>query len=498
MFKGVIRLLAFFGKEFNEIRRQPRLILSLILGPFLILLLFGLGYQTDRPILRTALVVPPELMNDPQIEQMKASIQLNFTLVSADSDYEGAMARLRNGEVDVVEVLPADIEERVLRGEQTPVEFWYNQVNPLNEQWIQYLGYAQVTEINRTVLLNAIRRFQSEAGSTAQLLGELRAQIEEVNSRTESIDGEQLQPTIRELRDATGALALSPLLLNQISDTDTDSSQMQQQLRELRADLDALDQAISDGTFEQQRERLDRTSTRLAELEQVTGRLSALPPEVIVSPLGQRYQNLYGTAPDFMTYYAPGVLALILQHIAVTLGALSLVRERILGAIEFYGVAPVWLTQVLAGKYLGYTVIIGIIAFILTLLLYYGLRVPFLGSIQLFAGLLLLFTPASLGVGFLISSISSSDSQAVQLSMLMLLTSMFFSGFFLPLENFWPPIRAISYALPLTHGIAGFQAILLRGAPPTEIAWAALAAIAAFMFLLVTIIWGRQFRRIES
>ncbi len=43
--KLIIRLLAFFGKELNEIRRQPRLLLSLLVGPFLILLLFGLGYR---------------------------------------------------------------------------------------------------------------------------------------------------------------------------------------------------------------------------------------------------------------------------------------------------------------------------------------------------------------------------------------------------------------------------------------------------------------------
>ena len=47
--------------------------------------------------------------------------------------------------------------------------------------------------------------------------------------------------------------------------------------------------------------------------------------------------------------------------------------------------------------------------------------------------------------------------------MLVLLLSIFFSGFFLPLENFRVPIHSLGYALPLTHGIAGFQAIMLRG-----------------------------------
>ena len=60
MLKPFIRLLAFFAKELAEIRRQPRLLLSLVLGPFLILLIFGLGFSGEQPKLQTLLVVPPK------------------------------------------------------------------------------------------------------------------------------------------------------------------------------------------------------------------------------------------------------------------------------------------------------------------------------------------------------------------------------------------------------------------------------------------------------
>src|SRR5262249_22300405 len=131
------------------------------------------------------------------------------------------------------------------------------------------------------------------------------------------------------------------------------------------------------------------------------------------------YYNIQGHALDFMTFYAPGVLALIVQHIAVTLAALSLVRERLLGAMELFRVAPVSLRQVLIGKYLGYTLFIAIItAALMCLLVFTPLAVPFLGSVLLFVGLAALFALASLGIGFVISAWSSSDSQAVQLSML--------------------------------------------------------------------------------
>ena len=52
-----IRIFAFVRKEMISILRQPRLIFSLILGPFLILLLFGIGYRDTPRILRTLFVV---------------------------------------------------------------------------------------------------------------------------------------------------------------------------------------------------------------------------------------------------------------------------------------------------------------------------------------------------------------------------------------------------------------------------------------------------------
>ena len=375
-------------------RRQPRLILSLVLGPFLILLLFGIGYAGERPKLKTALVMPQSGIEGMNIEELKRAIAANFDLVSVGSDEQAAMQQLQAGQVDVVEIIPGDVSERVMRGEQAPVELRYNEINPLNEQWIQYLGYAQVTELNRTIQLQVVQQLQAEL--------------------------------------------------------------------------------------------------------QKRGVENNIPPEVLVSPVQQTYYNLRGKSLDFMSFYAPSVLALILQHIAVTLGALSLVRERLLGALELFRVAPVSMLQVLLGKYLGYLLFIAMITAALVGLMIWpmALGVPFLGDALLFAGIVALFTVASLGIGFLISVYSKTDSQAVQLSMLVLLLSIFFSGFFLPLENFRSPINYIGYALPLTHGITSFQAIMLRGTAPSELTWALLGAIAVVTFVIVASISQWQFRRV--
>mgnify|MGYP000390615860 CR=1 FL=1 len=311
MFRPIIRLFAFFSKEVREIVRQPRLILSLLLGPFLILLLFGVGYQGERPKLRTALIVPAQGVDQAQLDALKKSIGLNFTIETVDSDLNGAMARLQAGQIEVVEVIPPQIQENLIGGKQSQVDFQYNQINPVNEQWIRYLAYAQVNEMNRFIQTQAITQMQTD-------------------------------------------------LKNR-------------------------------------------------------GVESTIPPEVLAAPVMPTYRNLQGTSLAFMTFYAPGVMALMIQHIAVTLGALSLVRERLLGAVELFQVAPVSFMEVLLGKYLGYTLIIGVMAAaLISLLVFTPLAVPFLGSIIFFAVLILLFTAAALGIGFMISVWSTSDSQAIQ------------------------------------------------------------------------------------
>ncbi len=112
-----------------------------------------------------------------------------------------------------------------------------------------------------------------------------------------------------------------------------------------------------------------------------------------------------------------------------------------------------------------------------------------------YAGVLALLIVASLSVGFLISAVSNSESQAVQLSMLVLLASVFFSGFFVAVETLLPFVRVVSYLLPVTYGIRGLQSVMLRGEQPPLYVVTALAAMAIFLFVLSTTIFRHQFRR---
>jgi len=98
----------------------------------------------------------------------------------------------------------------------------------------------------------------------------------------------------------------------------------------------------------------------------------------------------------------------------------------------------------------------------------------------------------SLAIGFFISLISENDTQAVQFSMLLLLASIFFSGFFLDLRLMWEPMKAFSYILPATYGIELMHDVMLRGFPISLTYIGGLALIGIILFIADWIILRRM------
>jgi ABC-2 type transport system permease protein len=220
-----------------------------------------------------------------------------------------------------------------------------------------------------------------------------------------------------------------------------------------------------------------------------------IPPEVIAAPTRAEMVNIAPVVPGVVQYFAPAVLALILQHMAVTLIALSVVRDRTSGAMELYRVSPVSAWEVVSGKILGFGALCALIAALSITLLIVGINVPMLGSPALLVGVVGLLIAASLGLGLFISIVSDSERQAVQLSLLVLLASVFFSGFVLPISEFNEPVRIAAYAIPVTSGIDLIQDVMLRGVIREPWQLAVLASIATVLLLACWLLLRRGMSR---
>jgi ABC-2 type transport system permease protein len=389
--KTLFRILALVGKEIVEVLRRPGAVVSLVLGPFIILALFGFGYHGYRRDLQTVVVMPASsgLPTDPQEYDTLGATGVRIIAVTADR--VAAEARLRNEEIDLVVVIPANAEDALKQGRQAELTIEMNQVDPVQANYGTFMAQTLVADVNREIY----RR--------GAALGQ--------------------------------AYALT-----------------------------------------------------------IAGQAANIPPEVIASPTSAKVVNLAPISPAIVAFFGIAALALVLQHMSVTLLALSIVRERTSGAMDLFRVAPIRATELVIGKVLAFGLLGGVIAVISVGLLIGLLHVPMLGPPLLIAGTIGLLLAASLGLGLVISVVSGSERQAVQLSLLVLLASMFFSGFVLRIDEFEAPVQAAAYVLPVTHGISLLQDLFLRGFIERPWQVAALAVIAAVLLAASWILLRREMR----
>lgn len=390
--KASVRVLALVGKEIIEVLRRPGAVLSLVLGPFLILALFGFGYQGTKRDLRAIVVIEPGSTMPADLARYQNLGARGLDVVAVESDRAVAERHLRSGEIDVVIVPPLDPLASIGAGHQADITVLTNLVDPVVAATAGFLADTMAAAVNREIY-----RMGAQEGRAYAI---------------------------------------------RIGDRD----------------------------------------------------LANIPPDVIAAPTRAVIQNLAPVAPSIVGFYGPAALALVLQHMAVTLIALSIVRERASGAFDRFRTSPIRATEVVAGKVVAFGFMGGAIAGVSVWLLVSLLGVPMLGSAGLVALVLGLLVVASLGLGLLISVISDSERQAVQLSLLTLLASMFFSGFVIRIDEFQPAVRAIANALPVTHGIALLQDAMLTGsiAHPEEMLL--LAGIGAVLLLVSWRLLRRELR----
>jgi ABC-2 type transport system permease protein len=161
----------------------------------------------------------------------------------------------------------------------------------------------------------------------------------------------------------------------------------------------------------------------------------------------------------------PGLCGVILVFVGTVATALGVVRERQTGTLEQLAVMPFRARDVFLGKIAPYLLIAAVDMVVIVgagLLIF---NVPFRGSVLTFALGAVLFLFVTLGVGVLISTVSQTQGQAIQLAIMTLLPQILLSGLFFPLYAVAAGVRWIGYVLPLTYFIKIARGVMVRGTP---------------------------------
>jgi ABC-2 type transport system permease protein len=181
------------------------------------------------------------------------------------------------------------------------------------------------------------------------------------------------------------------------------------------------------------------------------------------APFSLESRVLYN--PDMVSrvFNIPALIGLIMQNVTAILTAFALVREKERGTIEQLVVTPVRPIELIVGKLIPY---VGIGFFSFSIILVTGVEwfgVPVKGSIPLLIVLSILFLVTTLAIGMLISTISKTQLQAMQMSFAFILPSVLLSGFMFPRETMPLVIQWIGGAIPLTYFLEILRGIFLKG-----------------------------------
>jgi len=203
-------------------------------------------------------------------------------------------------------------------------------------------------------------------------------------------------------------------------------------------------------------------------------------------PIEVRPQILYNPEMRSPNFFVPGVIGVVLQIATTFATAMSLVRERERGTLEQLMVSPLSRWGLMLGKLTPYLCIGMLMGAGLFAVMRWLFNVPIAGDVGGLMLATLLYVFCLLSLGLLISTRAQNQIQALQMSMIFILPSVFFSGFIFPRETMPAIFYAIGSVLPATYYIELERAIILRGASIGEFGFNVLilAAMGAGLFSL--------------
>ncbi|MGB0108432.1 MAG: ABC transporter permease [Terriglobales bacterium] len=192
--------------------------------------------------------------------------------------------------------------------------------------------------------------------------------------------------------------------------------------------------------------------------------------------------------PDLRSrwFFVPGIIGSLTLVLVVTLTAFAVVREREIGTLEQIMVTPIRPAEFILGKTLPFFLIglfdVSLIATVGTM----WFQVPFRGQILvLFAGAIL-FLLCMLGAGLLISTVSSTQQQAMVTAFFFIMPAITFSGFGFPISTMPQWLQYLTYLSPLRYFLVVLRGTYLKGVG-MEILWPQMLAMAASGIALLTI-----------
>ncbi len=213
------------------------------------------------------------------------------------------------------------------------------------------------------------------------------------------------------------------------------------------------------------------------------------------SPIEGRVRVWFNPDLESRNFMIPGVLAVLLLLVTANLTSMAIVRERELGTLDQLNVTPLARWELILGKLLPYAVVGFVDVLLVVGVAVYWFEVPLRGSVWLLLAACLVYLVCTLGLGLFVSTISSTQQQAMMTSVFFFLIPMIYlSGFIFPIENMPRVIQWLTTVIPLRYFLVIVRGIFLKGLD-LSVLWPQFAALGTWGVAVLALAAARSSKR---
>lgn len=166
-------------------------------------------------------------------------------------------------------------------------------------------------------------------------------------------------------------------------------------------------------------------------------------------------------------FVVPGIIAIIMILLGTLLTAFTIVEEKERGTVEMLITSPLTRTELILGKILPYMALSLAAISTIVVMGYFLFGVPIKGSLLALAGSSIVYLFCVLGLGILVSTLTSKLQDAMFVAVIIsLLPGILLSGFAFPIESMPPLIKPVTYLVPTRYFLVIIRGIYLKGVGP--------------------------------
>ncbi len=210
-------------------------------------------------------------------------------------------------------------------------------------------------------------------------------------------------------------------------------------------------------------------------------------------PVELRPRVLFNPDLESPRFFVPGLVAILIQAMTVSLTALAVVREREKGTLEQLYMTPVRGFDLVIGKILPYAGLAFAETLMILLLMVFLFGVPIQGHVVTLLAISLPYILCLLSLGLWISTRAKTQAAAMQMTFGTIIPSIFLSGYIFPRNTMPLVFQWLSTVVPATWMVGAARGVILRGA-----GWASLWVNGVILLLLAAVLVAISVRRFRK